>query len=74
MRASIDKSLGFILESQKIATQLLKSLEATRSTLVESDHLDFVLQTNLLSFLILWKAKRYEECQQYVPLCDKLIR
>ena len=43
MNISMDKALGFVLASQKIATLLLQSLDVENTGLVESDHLDFLL-------------------------------
>ena len=72
---SMDKALSFILESQRIATYLLKALESGMADgTLDNDHMDYLLQTNLLSFLILWKAKRFDDCKKYIPLCEKLIR
>jgi len=35
--------------------------------------MDYLVQTNLLSFLVLWKAKRYEQSQKYIKICKKYI-
>ena len=35
--------------------------------------LDYMVQTNFLSFLILWKVERFEQSKKYIEMCKKFI-
>jgi hypothetical protein len=35
--------------------------------------LDYLVQTNFLAFIILWKAKRYEQSHKYILLAKRYV-
>ena len=35
--------------------------------------LDYLVQTNFLAFLVLWRSERYEQAQKYISLCKKFM-
>ena len=35
--------------------------------------LDYLIQTNLMAFLIFWKTGRYDQAMKYVELCRNYI-
>lgn len=46
--------------------QLSQTLEGWRD-------MDYLVQTNFLAFLILWKAKRFEQSQKYISLAKRYV-
>ena len=62
-------------EAQKVAT---KMLEATQKKLKASNQvsreLDYLIQTNLIAFVLFWKIEKFEQATRYIELSKSYIQ
>ena len=68
-----ENALKFVYESQKIATKVLQNIQRGGEVSAHRDT-DYLIQTNLLAFLILWKARRFEQSEKYLNMAKQFIK
>ena len=59
-------AISFIQESLEISNKLVEIGPTLRD-------MDYLVQTNFVSFYVLWRSKEYETCKKYISESKKYI-